>query len=245
MPMQDTDADRILLNEVLDELGPVAVMTALRDSDDTIVDFRYEYVNPAFCTALGETAEALVGQQLLELYPSHRELGLFDAYCDVVETGVPYVSELPWFDERNAQAYFEVRVTPFRDGYLLTGQDVTARHLAEQAGRMLDRVDVDLRRSDRDEDRDCDQVAAADSAADRAAQRPAGEPNALPPLEADAEVEVWVPTTSRWVPGFQVECQLDDGSVLVRRSTDDHALPQPFRRERVRPKRRRSSSHGW
>jgi hypothetical protein len=26
---------------VVDHLGPVAVMTALRDADDTIVDFRY------------------------------------------------------------------------------------------------------------------------------------------------------------------------------------------------------------
>ncbi len=63
---------------------------------------------------MGETAEVLVGQRLLELYPSHVELGLFDAYCEVVDTGEPYVSELPWFDERNVQAYLEVRVTPFR-----------------------------------------------------------------------------------------------------------------------------------
>lgn len=234
MDVQDLDQTRLLLAEVLDQLGPVAVMTALRDSDDTIVDFRYDYVNPAFCTALGESAGALVGQRLLELYPSHLELGLFDAYRDVVDTGVPYVSELPWFDERNAQAYFEVRVTAFRDGYLLTGQDVTARHLAEQAGRMLDRADVDLRTTSTDRR----------TAPDGGAARSGDGPEALPPLEADAEVEVWVPTTSRWVPGFRVEGQLPDGSVLVRRTTDDHALPQPFPRERVRPLRRRSG-HGW
>jgi hypothetical protein len=39
---QRTADIRLLLTEVVDELGPVAVMTALRDEDDTIVDFRYD-----------------------------------------------------------------------------------------------------------------------------------------------------------------------------------------------------------
>ncbi len=138
MDTQELDDIRLLLTEVVDELGPVAVMTALRDCDDTIVDFRYDYVNPAFCQTVGESAEALLGNRLLELYPSHVELGLFDAYCDVVDTGEPFVSELPWFDERNVQAYLEVRVTRFRDGYLMSGQDITARKMAEQAQHMLD-----------------------------------------------------------------------------------------------------------
>ena len=132
------DDTGLLLTEVMDRLGPVAVMTALRDCDDTIVDFRYEYVNQAFCDTLGEPAEALVGHRLLELYPSHVELGLFTAYCDVVDTGEPYVDELPWFDERNLQAFLEVRVVPFRDGYLLTGQDITARRMGEQVQRIFD-----------------------------------------------------------------------------------------------------------
>jgi PAS domain S-box-containing protein len=138
MDTQELDDIRLLLTEVVDELGPVAVMTALRDCDDTIVDFRYDYVNPAFCQTVGESAEALLGNRLLELYPSHVELGLFDAYRDAVDTGEPFVSELPWFDERNVQAYLEVRVTRFRDGYLMSGQDITARKMAEQAQHMLD-----------------------------------------------------------------------------------------------------------
>jgi PAS domain-containing protein len=132
---------QLLLAEVVERLGPVAVMTALRDADDTIVDFRYEYVNPAFCETVGETPDTLEGQRLLELYPSHRDLGLFDAYCDVVDTGEPYVAELPWFDERNIKAHLEVRVVPFRDGYLLTGRDVTMDRLGEQVQEVFDTSD--------------------------------------------------------------------------------------------------------
>jgi PAS domain-containing protein len=132
---------QLLLAEVVERLGPVAVMTALRDADDTIVDFRYDYVNPSFCETVGESPDTLEGQRLLQLYPSHRELGLFDAYCDVVDTGEPYVAELPWFDERNIKAHLEVRVVPFRDGYLLTGRDVTMDRLGEQVQDVFDSSD--------------------------------------------------------------------------------------------------------
>jgi hypothetical protein len=234
MDVQDEETTRTLLAEVLEQLGPVAVMTALRDADDTIVDFRYEYVNPAFCAALGETSEALVGNRLLELYPSHLDLGLFDAYCDVVYTGVPYVSELPWFDERNAHAYFEVRVTPFRDGYLLSGQDVTARTLAEQAQRMLHTAERSTP----------DATAAPPANPDQPHTNAPEQSDAELELLLDTEVEVWVRSTRRWAAGFRVEGRLPDGSLLVRRTTDRHALPQPFARQLVRPLQRRATN-GW
>ena len=127
-----------LLAELVDRLGPVAVMAAVRDDDGTIVDFRYRLVNEAFARTLHEPVEVLVGARLLELYPSHVELGLFDAFCRVVDTGEPYVSELPWFDERNLRAFLEVQVTRFHDGYLLTGRDITEAKLAERVTRIFE-----------------------------------------------------------------------------------------------------------
>jgi diguanylate cyclase (GGDEF)-like protein/PAS domain S-box-containing protein len=140
------------LQGVLDELGPVAVTSATRDHRGEIVDFRYEMVNHAFCAVLHEDEAFLVGSGLLELYPSHQDLGLFDEYRRVVETGEPYVSELPWFDERNLQAFLEVRVTKFGDGYVMTGRDVTESKLSAALKELLDpthdaiiSVDPDLR----------------------------------------------------------------------------------------------------
>jgi len=130
--------DAELLAEIVDQLPPVCLMTALRDADDTIVDFRYQLVNPAFCRAVNEPAKVLLGARLLELYPSHVELGLFAAYCRVVETGEPFVSELPWFDERHVRGFLEVRVTKFHDGYLMTGRDITAEKMGDQALDIFD-----------------------------------------------------------------------------------------------------------
>jgi PAS domain S-box-containing protein len=138
------------LAEIIDQLGPVAVMTAIRDADGTITDFRYDFVNPAFCQTLGEPAEVLEGSGMIELYPSHTELGLFDAYRRVVETGEPFVSELPWFDERNVRAFLEVRATRFRDGFILTGRDVTAAKLAERVTQIFDSSDDAIISIDRD-----------------------------------------------------------------------------------------------
>ena len=225
---QQLDDLRMLLTEVVDQLGPVAVTTALRDCDDTIVDFRYDYVNPAFCQTVGESAEALLGNRLLELYPSHVELGLFDAYCDVVDTGEPFVSELPWFDERNVQAYLEVRVTRFRDGYLMSGQDITARRMAEQAQHMLDTT----------------LHADVPHGSERPTQGPTPTAPAEARLEVASAVDVWCRSTGRWAPGFRVEGHLGDGSVLVRRTTDRDALPESFPQDLVRPAQRRAST-GW
>lgn len=132
-----TSLDIELLAEILEQLGPVCLMSSVRSGGE-IVDFRYELVNRAFCETVGEPADVLQGARLIELYPSHVDLGLFDAYRNVVDTGEPYVSELPWFDERNLRAFLEVRVTRFRDGYLMTGRDITAAKLGEQMRSIFD-----------------------------------------------------------------------------------------------------------
>jgi len=130
-----TDARGIevsLSAELIEHLGPLAVMASVRDDDGQIVDFRYELVNTAFSKAVQEPADVLLGSCLLELYPSHVELGLFDEYCRVVDTGRWFVGELPWFDERNVRGCLEIRATKFRDGYLVQGWDITEAKLAAQ-----------------------------------------------------------------------------------------------------------------
>jgi diguanylate cyclase (GGDEF)-like protein len=110
----------------------LVVMEAVRDERGGIVDFTYEQVNAAFCGLVGEERPALIGSRLLELFPSHRDLGLFDAYVEVVDSGVPLVMELPWFSERNVHAFIEVTATPFDDGFIATGRDVTERRLRDE-----------------------------------------------------------------------------------------------------------------
>jgi len=64
------------------------VLRSIRD-ESKIVDFEWEYVNPAAAKILQSTPEALVGKRLLEVRPGHKDNSLFDRFVQVVETGIP------------------------------------------------------------------------------------------------------------------------------------------------------------
>ena len=127
MPWADPSRTLSTNGVVVEHLGPVAVCSAVRDVHGTIRDFRYEYVNPEFAAVLGEVPAQLLGHRLLELFPSHTELGLFDRYREVVEQQMSWSGDLPWFSERSVEGFFHVDVRPLADGFVLQGRDVTAQ----------------------------------------------------------------------------------------------------------------------
>lgn len=175
------------------------------------VDFRYQLVNEAFARTLGEPVDVPLGSCLLELYPSHVELGLFDAYCRVVETGEPYVCELSWFDERDLRAFLEVHVTAFHDGYLMTGSDVTEAKMGEQVSQIFD---------------SSEHATGGEAASEHGIRtsRSLGTP----------EVEVWCGFSHRCLLGFVVIDVNGDGNVQVRRP-NGVVLPEALHSDMVRP----------
>src|SRR3954451_7178920 len=79
-----------LLRSSLDALDEAIFrMSAVRDAAGRIVDFEYAYCNRAALRVLGRPGHEVLGRRLLELFPSHRTNGLFDAYARVTETGEP------------------------------------------------------------------------------------------------------------------------------------------------------------
>src|SRR5881394_1723323 len=81
-------------------------MGAVRDAAGQIVDFDYLFCNRAALALLGRRREDVFGRRLLELFPSHRTNGLFDAYVRVTETGEPLRYEFA-FDEGGVTGEFE------------------------------------------------------------------------------------------------------------------------------------------
>lgn len=112
--------------ESLDEA--FVIYSAVR-KDDEIVDLRYEYVNDQACAFHHLSREELVGHTILEVIPAVKETGLFDQYVQVVETGQPlsgqrYVPNTEGGKTR-AQGVYNYRVSKFRDGMIITANDVT------------------------------------------------------------------------------------------------------------------------
>lgn len=124
---------RASVENILDCFG---VYSAIRDDQGKIIDFRIDYVNGAACQNNQLTYEQQIGKRLCELLPGHRENGLFDDYCQVVETGEPLIRDsLVYEDEyeqRRLVKVFDIRIAKLGDGFVATWRDVTHRRLTEE-----------------------------------------------------------------------------------------------------------------
>ncbi|MEH2217367.1 MAG: PAS domain-containing protein [Nostoc sp.] len=127
---------RTSVENMLDCFG---VYRAIRNEQGQIIDFRTEYVNDAACLNNQMTYEQQIGRGLCELLPGHRDSGLFDEYCQVVETGQALIKDsLVYEDDYGQQRLvraFDIRVAKFGDGFVATWRDITARQQTEEALR--------------------------------------------------------------------------------------------------------------
>jgi PAS domain S-box-containing protein len=107
-----------------------------------IADFRIRYANPAGARLTGQQRpDAMVGRTLLELFPAARELGLFDTYVRVIDTGEPWEDDVRYVGDGLAAGY---RLAAVRVGdgaaaeLVLLYADATARLAAEaERARLL------------------------------------------------------------------------------------------------------------
>lgn len=113
------------------------IYTSVRDDSGKIVDFRIDYVNKAACTNNHLNKEEQIGKRLLELLPAHRETGLFDEYCQVVETGEPVTKESVVYGDAYGKKHliraFNIRAVKLGDGFAAAWRDVTERKKADDA----------------------------------------------------------------------------------------------------------------
>ncbi len=124
------------LRGVVDTLvDPWVLLGAVRDGAGRIVDFVYLDANPEACQANRTTRERLIGARLLDLFPDHGRLGVFDHYAAVVESGTPGIDDDLEFPDpfEGTLRRFDNRAVPVGDGISLTWRDVTERHAQAQA----------------------------------------------------------------------------------------------------------------
>jgi PAS domain S-box-containing protein len=129
------------LGEAFDQFPDgLSVLTAVRDDDGTIVDFLAVYANAALERISGMRIADIVDHRLLDFVPAFRDVGPFDAYRKVVETGAPWEQEVAFegvVGSGRVRGVFEMRAVRLGDGVLVTYRDVTAlRHAEDAAERM-------------------------------------------------------------------------------------------------------------
>ncbi|MGB3265518.1 MAG: PAS domain S-box protein [Microcoleus sp.] len=105
------------------------VFRSLRD-ESKIVDFVWEYVNPAAAKIQHIAPEELIGKRLLEVLPGHKERNLFDRYVEVVETGTPLNTEI-YYSSEGIVGWFRIMAVKLWDGIAISFSDITQRKQVE------------------------------------------------------------------------------------------------------------------
>lgn len=123
--------ETLLAGVLMSSLDGIAVFRAVRDSDGKIVDFGWLFANPQVEVLLQRPIDTLIGQRLLDVLPGNRDLGLFDSYVQVVETGVPASHEF-FYDHDNIQGWFQNTAVKLDDGFTVTFRDITQQKAAEE-----------------------------------------------------------------------------------------------------------------
>ncbi len=114
---------------------PAFIMTPVRDGSDAIVELVYSFINDAALRLYGLRSEDVLGHGLLELFPSSRENGIFDADVRAIQMQDRVEIVVPWVDDNGVRGAFTLRATPHEDDVLVTAVDVTATMLAESERR--------------------------------------------------------------------------------------------------------------
>lgn len=125
------EATAELLGGVFDA-SPWAIVYLAPEYDalGNVADFVFQIAN-ARAEKIGQRPLAqLFGGRLLEMYPRSRDLGLFEEYVRVLETGKPFEREV-FYDGEGIARWSHIVAVRQGEGLVLTNSDVTARKVAE------------------------------------------------------------------------------------------------------------------
>jgi PAS domain S-box-containing protein len=117
---------------ILHETSPdgFVILHSVREGG-RIVDFLWDYANPAAEQLVGKTAQELEQTTMLDAFPGNRESGLFDLYVDVVENGEPRQTEIH-YQYDGMDSWLLVTAAKLDDGFAATFSDITRRKQAEE-----------------------------------------------------------------------------------------------------------------
>ncbi|SOD92184.1 PAS domain-containing sensor histidine kinase [Spirosoma fluviale] len=116
-----------LLQTTLDaSISSIMAMTALRNEQGQIIDFRMDKANRAVERSLGKTPAQLEGRTLLSVYPGNVESGFFALYAEAADTGKLHQATQHYTDVNGFEGWFEVSaVRHGPDKIVLTFMNVT------------------------------------------------------------------------------------------------------------------------
>ena len=114
-------------------MDPFFIFGPVRDGQGKTVDLEYRYINQAALQLYRMPLQDIIGHSVLELFPSNRENASWDTYLEPIQTGVAARADLPFFDDHGVTGRFEVSLTPFDGGLIVTARDVSEAKQVQEA----------------------------------------------------------------------------------------------------------------
>ena len=112
-------------------LDAFAILAAVRDTSDQVVDFRLQYVNPAAVKIAGTPRAEIEGRLMSEVFPgTMTNSDMFARYIKVIETGQPHDLEIP-YDAEGIHGWFRNMAVKLGDGVAISFFDITERRQHE------------------------------------------------------------------------------------------------------------------
>lgn len=108
-----------------------------------IIDFTIELVNETEVRLTGLSANELIGQRMLERFPSSEGQSFFEQVRQVAQTGQPREGLMPYFSD-GIEGWFQTSLIPHSDKVLFTFLDVSELKNQQQT---LEMANLDLKRS--------------------------------------------------------------------------------------------------
>jgi len=128
---KNAEAELIQKQELLEAtmnstLEMIQVFEAVRNNEGEIIDFRWVLNNHASESIYGD----VIGKSLLKLNPGVKEAGIFETFKEVIESGVPNISERHYVYEQFDGWYYQ-SVVKLNDGVATSTANITQRKKAE------------------------------------------------------------------------------------------------------------------
>jgi len=113
---------------------PLVILKAVRDPDGTVVELNYTFLNEAAARLYSMQLDEVLGHGLCEIFPSVRELGIWDTYMGVIDSGSPTS-----FDLHGVEGSFLITTAKLGDGLLISANETTEQVRVEKE-RDVDRA---------------------------------------------------------------------------------------------------------
>jgi PAS domain S-box-containing protein len=117
-------------------LDGFTILSPVRDDDGQITDFRYRYVNDAYCGLVGFDRGRLLDHRVGEVFPQFLGSARFELYRRVALTGEPFRTDdvrLPstWAGTALASRVLDTAIASMGEDLVVSARDVTERKRAE------------------------------------------------------------------------------------------------------------------